>query len=86
MIKIIKFEASWCSPCRAIKPIIEKIQSKFKDLEVEIVDVDEGSDLIREYSVKSIPTLVFLKDGELVEQTLGFKTENELMEIINKHY
>ena len=84
MIKIIKFEALWCGPCIRLKPIINKIQDKL-NLEVENIDVDEDSDLIREYNVRSVPTLIFLKDNEFMEQTLGFKTENELMEIINKY-
>lgn len=77
-ITLVDFYASWCGPCKMMHPIIEKIESKYKDIKVIKVDVDQHEDLAREYGVMSIPTLCLMKDGEIKEKNIGFTPEEEL--------
>lgn len=65
-VKVIKFSADWCGPCQTLSPIVKEIAAEFPDVEFQYVDVDENPALAQQFSVASIPTMVFLKDG--VEQ------------------
>ena len=67
MIEVIKFGAEWCSPCSAIAPTIE---------------IDENPELSGKYKIKSIPTIVFIKDNEVVEKKSGVLNEAQIEEII----
>ena len=77
-ITLVDFYASWCGPCKMMHPIIEKIESKYKNIKVIKVDVDQHEDLAREYGVMSIPTLCLMKDVEIKEKNIGFTPEEEL--------
>lgn len=61
---IVQFSASWCGPCKAIKPFMEELGSKNSDIEVVYVDVDSHGQLSQEYSVRGVPMFVFYKDGQ----------------------
>lgn len=75
---LVDFYATWCGPCKMMHPIIEKIESKYKDVKVIQVDVDRHDDLAHEYGVMSIPTLCFMKDGKIMEKNIGFTQQEEL--------
>ncbi len=77
---LVDFYAEWCGPCRMLAPILEEI----KDIDIIKVDVDKHPSLAQKYGVMSIPTLIFFKDGEIVSQTLGFHTKEELDEMIKE--
>ena len=73
------FYAQWCGPCKMQAPILEQLEG----IDVIKVDVDEHEDLARTYGIMSIPTLIFFKDGEIVKEEVGFKSKEELEDIIN---
>ncbi|GAB3797051.1 thioredoxin [Virgibacillus kimchii] len=80
------FWAPWCGPCKMIAPVLEEIDGEMED-KVQIVklDVDENQETAGKYGVMSIPTLLLFKDGEVVDQVIGFQPKEALVDLINKH-
>ncbi len=80
------FWAPWCGPCKMIAPVLEEIDKEMSD-KVKIVklDVDENQETASKFGVMSIPTLLLFKDGEVVDQAIGFQPKEALTELINKH-
>ena len=82
---LVDFFATWCGPCKMIAPIISEISEEYSDkVKVCKVNVDENNELAMKYNIVSIPTLIFLKDGKVVETSIGFSSKSELVNIINK--
>jgi len=76
---VVDFWAPWCGPCRMIGPIVEKLSEEFKGkLKFCKVNVDENQQLASKYKVMSIPTLIFFKNGQLIEQSMGAVPEKTL--------
>lgn len=80
------FWAPWCGPCKMIAPVLEEIDGEHSD-KVKIVklDVDENQETAGKFGVMSIPTLLLFKDGEVVDQVVGFQPKEALVELVNKH-
>ncbi|MFD2627960.1 MULTISPECIES: thioredoxin [Oceanobacillus] len=80
------FWAPWCGPCKMIAPVLEEIDGEMED-KVQIVklDVDENQETAGKYGVMSIPTLLLFKDGNVVDQVIGFQPKEALVDLINKH-
>lgn len=78
--------APWCGPCKMIAPVLDELDEETGDeLKIVQLDVDSNPETARKYDVMSIPTLLFFKDGELVENAVGFRTKEELAGIAKKH-
>ncbi|MCC6722524.1 MAG: thioredoxin [Bacteroidia bacterium] len=86
-IVIIDFNATWCKPCKMLKPILDKISTDYATKGVKIVgiDVDESKELSNQLQVNEIPLLLFYKDGKLVEQMIGFNPEENIVKAIEKY-
>ncbi|SDD41188.1 thioredoxin 1 [Terribacillus halophilus] len=80
------FWATWCGPCKMIAPVLEEIDGEMSD-KVKIVklDVDENQATAGKFGVMSIPTLLLFKDGEVVDQVIGYQPKEALVELVNKH-
>jgi len=80
------FWAPWCGPCKMIAPILEEIDEDMSD-QVQIVklNVDDNQETAGKYGVMSIPTLIFFKDGEVVDQVVGFQPKELLEARIEQH-
>ena len=83
---LVDFWAPWCGPCKMIAPVLEELDSEMGE-KVKIVklDVDDNQETAGKYGVMSIPTLLLMKDGNVVDQVVGFQPKEALAEIINKH-
>ena len=69
---VVDFWAEWCGPCRMIGPIIEELADEYKDKAIiGKMNVDENDDVPVEYGIRSIPTVLFFKNGELVDKHIG---------------
>lgn len=83
-IVVVDFFANWCGPCKMLSPIIEKIGDELPTVKFIKIDVDKHEELARKYGVMSIPTLIFIKEGVELKKHIGFITEDNIKEIIEK--
>ena len=80
------FWAEWCSPCRALSPILEQIDNELKDKILILKhNIDSEPNIPTSRAVRGIPTLLLFKDGELAETQVGLSNKAMLLELINKH-
>ena len=79
---LIDFYADWCGPCRMVAPIVEKIANEHPEYLIGKVNVDDEGELAREFGVMSIPTLVVLKGGEIVNKAIGAKNQAQILEML----
>ncbi|MBK6365253.1 MAG: thioredoxin [Saprospiraceae bacterium] len=78
-VAVVDFWAEWCGPCRLIGPIIEELSSQYDGKAViGKVNVDENPEISMKYSIRSIPTILILKDGEVVDKQVGLTTKAAL--------
>lgn len=83
---LIDFFATWCGPCQAMPPILKELKSKLGDkVSVLKIDVDKNQQLASKYGVRSVPTLMIFKRGELVWRESGVFSAQQLAAIINQH-
>jgi len=83
---VVDFWAEWCGPCLAISPLLEEISDEMAGkLKVAKVNVDNNQQLASEFSIRSIPTLLIMKKGEVVEQMVGAMNKAALLDKIQPH-
>ena len=81
---LVDFYATWCGPCKMLAPVVSEIEEEYKEkLEVYKVNIDENQELALKYDIMSIPTLMFFKNGEVVNTSVGFRSKSELKDTIN---
>lgn len=79
---LLDFWAPWCGPCRMVVPIVEEIAEERPDIKVGKVNVDEQPDLAGQFGIMSIPTLVVIKDGKIVNQSMGAKPKEAILALL----
>ncbi len=85
-VAVVDFWAEWCGPCRMIGPIIEELSKEYEGkATIGKVNVDENPEISMKYGIRSIPTILVLKNGEVVEKQVGVTTKKVLSDKIEAH-
>ena len=79
---LVDFWASWCGPCRMVSPIVDEIAQERPDVKVVKVNVDQEQELALKFGVMSIPTLVVMKDGKVVNQAVGVRPKEQILDLL----
>ena len=79
---LLDFWAPWCGPCRMVGPILEEIAGERSDIKIGKINVDEQPELASQFRVMSIPTLIVIKDGKIVNQSMGAKPKNTILAML----
>lgn len=79
---LLDFWAPWCAPCRMVVPIIEEIADERPDIKIGKINVDEQPELASQFHVMSIPTLVVMKNGKIVNQVMGARPKAAILAMI----
>ncbi len=79
---LVDFWASWCGPCRMVSPIVDEIAQERPDVKVVKVNVDQEQELALQFGVMSIPTLVVMKDGKVVNQAVGVRPKEDILDLL----
>jgi len=84
MVTVKKFSAVWCGPCRALTPVMNEIKGNYSNVKFEEYDIDEYSDVTEEYGVRSVPTVIIVKDGIEVNRFTGLSSKMAYINAINE--
>ena len=79
---LLDFWASWCGPCRMVSPIVDEIAAERSDIKVGKINVDEQPELAAQFGVMSIPTLVVMKNGKIVNQAVGARPKAQILAML----
>ena len=82
-IIVVDFFATWCGPCKMLAPVIENVEKVMPNVKFIKIDIDQFNDLASEYKIQSVPTLVYIKNKELITKSVGYLDEDALIEKIN---
>jgi thioredoxin 1 len=85
-LTVVDFWAEWCGPCKAIGPVVEQLSKEYEGkANIGKMDVDANSNVPMQYGIRSIPTILFFKGGQLVDKTVGAVPKSSLDATIQKH-
>ena len=79
---LLDFWASWCGPCRMVSPIVEEIAQERPDVKVCKINIDEQRELAEQFQIMSIPTLMVVRDGQVVRQAVGARPKNQILSML----
>ena len=79
---LLDFWAPWCAPCRMVAPTVEEIASERVDIKVGKINVDEQPELANKFGIMSIPTLVVMKNGKIIQRVSGVRSKNTILEML----
>ena len=82
ILVLLDFWASWCGPCRMVSPIVDEIAAERSDIKVCKINVDEQPELAARFGVMSIPTLVVMKNGKVINQAVGARPKAQILAML----
>ncbi len=81
---IVDFWAEWCGPCKMMSPVMDELAIEYKEIvKIVKINIEDCSELTAKYEIKSIPTILWFKNGELVSKTVGIISKKDLKSMIN---
>mgnify|MGYP000922891413 CR=1 FL=1 len=83
-VVLVDFYADWCGPCKMLSPLLEEINSEDENIKIVKVNVDNSQFLANYFDIKSIPTLVLLKDGQFIHRLTGFRPKSVIKKLISQ--
>ena len=81
-VVVIDFWATWCGPCKMMAPVVEEVAKDYPDVKVCKVNVDEEPELSNAFKIVSIPTIVGIKNGEIIDSVVGYRPKEDIEKII----
>lgn len=85
-VLVVDCTATWCGPCKMIAPLIDRLAADYSDrAKVMKLDIDSNKPLAKQFGIKSIPAVLFFKQGEMVEMMIGVKTYEDFSQTLDKH-
>ncbi len=81
-VVVIDFWATWCGPCKMMAPVVEEVAKDYPDVKVCKVNVDEEPELSNAFKIVSIPTIVVIKNGEIIDSVVGYRPKEDVEKII----
>ena len=80
---LIDFWAQWCGPCRSLSPVVDDLSKAYEGKAIVAkIDVDENPDIVEKFSIRNVPTILLIKDGEVVDKIVGAVPKNEIVATI----
>lgn len=75
---LVDFSAAWCGPCKMLAPVVEELATEMQGVKIGKLDIDQDGDIAQRYSVMSVPTLLFFKDGKVMDQMVGVQSKGAI--------
>ncbi|MBR5817915.1 MAG: thioredoxin [Clostridia bacterium] len=85
VLSVIDLYADWCGPCKMLSPILEELEREYPNVKFFKINVDEEEELAREFRVKSIPMVAFVKDNTFLDFSVGYVPKESLAELIEQY-
>jgi thioredoxin 1 len=82
MVKVKRFTAAWCGPCKQLAPLFTQLETEYPNVSFETIDVDNSPDLVMQYMVTSVPTVVIEKDEQLAQRYVGINPKTTYINTI----
>ena len=82
MITIKHFTASWCQPCKHLTPVIDQLRGENPSVGYQKIDIDNNQDVAQQYGVRAVPTIIFEKNGKVVERVIGVQSKSNYQSVI----
>jgi thioredoxin 1 len=84
MKKIVMFSASWCNPCKQAKPVFQQLAESARDMEFEILDIDESHQIAQDFNITGVPTFMLIEDNEEVQRLVGAQNVVRVKEFLTR--
>lgn len=79
---LLDFWASWCGPCKSISPVIDEISAEHPEIKVCKINIDQEQELAERFNIMSVPTLLVVKEGKAVNQSVGLRSKNQILQML----
>lgn len=84
-VVMVDFMASWCGPCKTLSPTVDKLSERYSDkIKIVKINIDDNDEIVDKYKIMSVPTILFFKDGQVVDKSVGLVTIEKLIEKVEK--